>query len=319
VCAAVPDAARPLRRLPHRHGPGRPPRQRRPVRPPGRARDLRPDAAGGHGLRAAGDRAAPRGTGGPGGAQPHRLALHPGHARRAARPRERPPVRRREATRLRPGRGGIGAQAHLAGARRAAARLLPAGDRAARAHRRPALTRRVPQRGASTAAAPPRVIFRHRCRPRGHRCGGLGPVVDRRPGTSLLCGKDNIMAQRTRRPLIGVTAGTRTMMSGAWAGHDAVAVNEHYVRALRAAGARPVTVAPQDEWTDGELAELDGLGLAGGTDLDPAAWGEGALPTDMAPDPERDAFETGLYRAARRAGVPVLGICRGLQIIVIAE
>lgn len=127
------------------------------------------------------------------------------------------------------------------------------------------------------------------------------------------------MAQRTRRPLIGVTAGTRTMMSGAWAGHDAVAVNEHYVRALRAAGARPVIIAPQDAWSDEEVAELDGLVLTGGTDLDPAAWGEDALPTDMTPDPERDAFETALYRAARRSGVPVLGICRGLQVIVLAE
>ncbi|GAA4524601.1 gamma-glutamyl-gamma-aminobutyrate hydrolase family protein [Brachybacterium paraconglomeratum] len=127
------------------------------------------------------------------------------------------------------------------------------------------------------------------------------------------------MAQRTRRPLIGVTAGTRTMMSGAWAGHDAVAVNEQYVRALREAGARPVIIAPQDEWSDEEIAELDGLVLTGGTDLDPAAWGEDALATDMTPDPERDAFETALYRAARRNDVPVLGICRGLQIIVIAE
>ncbi|WP_114855057.1 gamma-glutamyl-gamma-aminobutyrate hydrolase family protein [Brachybacterium sp. YJGR34] len=127
------------------------------------------------------------------------------------------------------------------------------------------------------------------------------------------------MAQRTRRPLIGVTAGVRTMMSGAWEGHDAVAVNESYVRALRAAGARPVIIAPQDEWSDEEIAELDGLVLTGGTDLDPAAWGEEALATDMTPDPARDAFETALYRAARRADVPVLGICRGLQIIVIAE
>ncbi|MGP9537496.1 gamma-glutamyl-gamma-aminobutyrate hydrolase family protein [Brachybacterium sp. AOP43-C2-M15] len=127
------------------------------------------------------------------------------------------------------------------------------------------------------------------------------------------------MAQRTRRPLIGVTAGTRTMMSGAWEGHDAVAVNEHYVRALREAGARPVILAPQDEWSDEEIAELDGLVLTGGTDLDPAAWGDVALATDMTPDPARDAFETALYRAARRSDVPVLGICRGLQIIVIAE
>lgn len=128
------------------------------------------------------------------------------------------------------------------------------------------------------------------------------------------------MAQRpTRRPLIGVTAGTRAMMTGAWAGHDAVVVTEHYVRALREAGARPVILAPQDEWSDEEIAELDGLVLTGGTDLDAAAWGEDALATDMTPDPERDAFETALYRAARRAEVPVLGICRGLQIIVVAE
>ncbi|WP_422117216.1 gamma-glutamyl-gamma-aminobutyrate hydrolase family protein [Brachybacterium sp. UNK5269] len=127
------------------------------------------------------------------------------------------------------------------------------------------------------------------------------------------------MAQRTRRPLIGVTAGTTAMMSGAWAGHDAVRVNDSYVQALRAAGARAVIIAPQDDWSDEEVAELDGLVLTGGTDLDPAGWGEGALPTDMTPDPQRDAFETALYRAARRSGVPVLGICRGLQVIVIAE
>ncbi|WP_394216050.1 gamma-glutamyl-gamma-aminobutyrate hydrolase family protein [Brachybacterium vulturis] len=127
------------------------------------------------------------------------------------------------------------------------------------------------------------------------------------------------MAQRTRRPLIGVTAGSSTMMSGAWSGHDAVTVNEQYVRALREAGARPVILAVQDQWSDEEIAELDGLVLTGGTDLDPSAWGEDALATDMIPDPQRDAFETALYRAARRNDVPVLGICRGLQIIVVAE
>lgn len=129
------------------------------------------------------------------------------------------------------------------------------------------------------------------------------------------------MAQRTstRRPLIGITAGVGRMMTGAWEGHAAVTVTEHYVRAVRAAGARAVVLAPQDAWSDEEIAELDGIVLTGGTDLDPAAWGEDALATDMTPDPERDAFETALYRGARRAGVPVLGICRGLQIIVVAE
>ncbi|GAB2532246.1 gamma-glutamyl-gamma-aminobutyrate hydrolase family protein [Brachybacterium huguangmaarense] len=122
-----------------------------------------------------------------------------------------------------------------------------------------------------------------------------------------------------RRPLIGVTAGRTRMMQGAWAGHDAVVVTEHYVTALRAAGARPVILAPQDAWTDEEIAELDGLVLTGGTDLQAALSGRETAPTDAVPDPERDAFEISLYRAARRAGIPVLGICRGLQVIAVAE
>lgn len=123
----------------------------------------------------------------------------------------------------------------------------------------------------------------------------------------------------TRRPLIGVTAGTAAMMQGAWAGHEAVTVTDHYVRALREAGARAVILAPQDPWSDDEVAELDGIVLTGGTDLDPALSGAAPRATDFPAQPERDAFELDLYRAARRTGVPVLGICRGLQLIVIAE
>lgn len=127
------------------------------------------------------------------------------------------------------------------------------------------------------------------------------------------------MAERTRRPLIGVTAGTSRLMSGAWEGHEAVVLTEHYVEAIRRAGARPVILAPQDAWTDEELTELDGIVLSGGADLDPALYGAEARDTDMTPAPERDAFESSLYRAARRVGLPVLGICRGLQIITVAE
>lgn len=123
---------------------------------------------------------------------------------------------------------------------------------------------------------------------------------------------------RTRRPLIGVTAGTTRLMAGAWEGHDAVVLTQHYVDALRAAGARPVILAPQDAWTDEEIAELDAVVLTGGTDLDPASYGESADGTGFAPDAERDAFEIALFHAARRAGVPVLGICRGLQLIAVA-
>ena len=65
-----------------------------------------------------------------------------------------------------------------------------------------------------------------------------------------------------RRPLIGVTAGTAAMMYGAWSGHEAVVLTEHYVAAVRAAGARPVILAPQEEWSDEEIAELDGIVLS---------------------------------------------------------
>lgn len=109
------------------------------------------------------------------------------------------------------------------------------------------------------------------------------------------------------------------MMSGAWEGERAVTLVEHYTTALRAAGARPVVLSPQDAWTAEEIAELDGLVLSGGADLDPASYGGSPRPTDLPADRERDAFEIGLYRAARAADVPVLGICRGLQVIAVAE
>lgn len=128
------------------------------------------------------------------------------------------------------------------------------------------------------------------------------------------------MTQRTaRRPLIGITAGTRPMMDGAWAGHDAVVVTEHYVRAIREAGGRPVILSAQEPWSDEELSDLDAIVLTGGSDLDPGLYDGEDLPTALPADPARDAFEVALYRTARRIGLPVLGICRGLQLITVAE
>lgn len=146
---------------------------------------------------------------------------------------------------------------------------------------------------------------------------GAVPWIHRIPPDPT--GRDTMSAQHTRRPLIGVTAGTGRMMSGAWEGHQVVTLTAHYVEALRAAGARPVIIAAQDGWSEDEIAELDGLVLSGGADLDPAAAGEEPLPTDLPADAGRDSFEISLYRAARRAGVPVLGVCRGLQLICRAE
>lgn len=121
-----------------------------------------------------------------------------------------------------------------------------------------------------------------------------------------------------RRPLIGITSGTAVLTAGAWEGSCATTLLTAYTDAIRESGGRPVILTPDEPWSAEELADLDGLLLTGGTDIDPAAYGASSLPTDFAPDLQRDAFEIDLARAAHAAGLPLLGICRGLQIINVA-
>jgi putative glutamine amidotransferase len=64
---------------------------------------------------------------------------------------------------------------------------------------------------------------------------------------------------------------------------------------------------------------LDGLILAGGSDIDPAAYGVDPHPKTQTPVPERDTFEIALARRAWERDMPVLGICRGMQLINVAR
>jgi len=66
------------------------------------------------------------------------------------------------------------------------------------------------------------------------------------------------------------------------------------------------------------LELIDGLLLVGGPDLDPALYGAAAHPEAEAAQPARDAFELSLLAGARERGIPVLGICRGMQVINVA-
>jgi len=85
-----------------------------------------------------------------------------------------------------------------------------------------------------------------------------------------------------------------------------------YLAALQAASIEPVPVLPNPA---ASLAGLDGLVLVGGTDVDPARYGETPLPETEPPDGERDATEIALLAQALERDLPVLAICRGLQLV----
>ena len=91
-----------------------------------------------------------------------------------------------------------------------------------------------------------------------------------------------------------------------------------YVDGVREAGGAPVVLPPIAEMAEEMVGSIDGLLLSGGSDLDPSYYGEEPFPELCVTIPERDAFEMTLLRHALERGVPVLGICRGLQVINVA-
>ena len=113
------------------------------------------------------------------------------------------------------------------------------------------------------------------------------------------------------RPRIGVSAVTRER-----SGLTITGVNVSYVRAVVAAGGLPVLLLPEcsPEETLELFGECDALLLTGGEDVDPIRFGATPHPALGTTDPRRDANELVLIAEARARGLPILGICRGVQI-----
>jgi putative glutamine amidotransferase len=116
------------------------------------------------------------------------------------------------------------------------------------------------------------------------------------------------------RPLIGVT----TWQSPRPSNRFQYAVSSEYVAAIEEAGGVAVTLPAQPEAVPDLIAALDALILTGGGDIDPVHYGQSLHPATRSIDPDRDRFELDLARMAVERGLPLLGICRGIQVLNVA-
>jgi putative glutamine amidotransferase len=117
------------------------------------------------------------------------------------------------------------------------------------------------------------------------------------------------------RPLIGLTAYRTHAAWGVW--HTPAALLPHaYVDHVTAAGGVPVLLPiGADDAAAAVISRLDGLILCGGPDIEPVRYGAAPDPFAERSQADRDTWETALFTAALQADLPVLGICRGLQLI----
>jgi len=118
------------------------------------------------------------------------------------------------------------------------------------------------------------------------------------------------------RPLIGITSYVEQARWGVW-DTAAALVPYAYVQQVADAGGRAVLIPPASG-PEEVMAVLDGLLLAGGADVDPGRYGQPAHPQTAGLRPERDSGELELLDAALAADMPVLGVCRGMQLMTVA-
>lgn len=125
------------------------------------------------------------------------------------------------------------------------------------------------------------------------------------------------------RPVIGVTSYVEPASWSAWRDVPAALVPHAYVRQVAAVGGIAVIVPPLPEDASDDdardiLRRVDGLIIAGGADVESGRYGAAPHPSAQLPRRDRDASELMLARVTAAEGIPLLGVCRGMQVMAVA-
>ncbi|MFJ8964655.1 gamma-glutamyl-gamma-aminobutyrate hydrolase family protein [Lentzea sp. NPDC102401] len=118
-------------------------------------------------------------------------------------------------------------------------------------------------------------------------------------------------------PLIGISTYLERTRFGLW-DVEAAVLYRGYLDCVVEAGGNPVMLPPVGTWNAETIGFLDGLVIAGGADVDPAAYGAEKHERTGEPSRARDDAEFALVEAALKLDLPVLGVCRGMQVLNVA-
>jgi putative glutamine amidotransferase len=122
------------------------------------------------------------------------------------------------------------------------------------------------------------------------------------------------------RPVIGICAALEQAQWSVW-DQAAALLPLNYIHAIQQAGGLALMLPPDERLAEDPseaLDLIDGLILAGGADIDPASYGAAPDPHTIGTVPARDRFEISLAKGAIERDLPLLGICRGMQLLNVA-
>lgn len=130
------------------------------------------------------------------------------------------------------------------------------------------------------------------------------------------------MDTNTAQPIIGITCYVEEAVRGVWASMPHALLPYEYVTKIEGAGGIAVLIPPRldadPEMARAVISRLDGLMLAGGVDIEPRRYGAAPHPSVQDARSDRDAFELALAEVTREVDTPVLGVCRGMQVMAVA-